>query len=103
MAIGAMAAARAAGLSVPGELAVVGYDDIPEAAVTSPALTTVAVPKYDMGRLAAELLLQRIAEQAGAALAAGTDSGAGAAGERLAATRPRVVELPHHLVERASA
>jgi LacI family transcriptional regulator len=99
MAIGAMAAARAAGLSLPGEMAVVGYDDIPEAAVTSPALTTVAVPKYDMGRLAAELLLQRIAEQAdhGAALAAGDGD------VRPVATRPRVVELPHHLVERASA
>jgi LacI family transcriptional regulator len=60
MAIGALSALRLAGRRVPDDVAVVGYDDIPEAAVTSPALTTVAVPKYEMGRAAAELLLERI-------------------------------------------
>ena len=61
MAIGALHAARAAGRRVPEDLAIVGYDDIPEAAVTSPALSTIAVPKYEMGHAAGELLLERIA------------------------------------------
>jgi LacI family transcriptional regulator len=61
MAIGALHAARAAGRRVPEDGAIVGYDDIPEAAVTSPTLTTIAVPKYEMGRAAGELLLERIA------------------------------------------
>jgi LacI family transcriptional regulator len=60
MAIGALHAARAAGQRVPEDVAIVGYDDIPEAAVTSPALTTISVPKYEMGRAAGELLLERI-------------------------------------------
>ena len=60
MAIGALHAAREAGRRVPGDVALIGYDDIPEAAVTSPALTTIAVPKYEMGRAAGELLLERI-------------------------------------------
>jgi LacI family transcriptional regulator len=65
MAIGALHAARAAGKRVPEDVAIVGYDDIPEAAVTSPALTTIAVPKYEMGRAAGELLLERIASRDG--------------------------------------
>lgn len=61
MAIGALSAARTAGRRVPEDVAIVGYDDIPEAAVTLPALTTIAVPKYDIGRAAAALLLERVA------------------------------------------
>jgi LacI family transcriptional regulator len=89
MAIGALLALRAAGLGVPGEVAVVGYDDIPEAAVTCPALTTVAVPKYEMGRVAAELLLARIAHRQGT-------GGGGEAGP------PRRVVLPCRLTVRES-
>ncbi len=59
-AIGVLGAAHAAGLSVPGDLSVVGYDDLPMAAWTSPALTTVRQPTVEKGRLAARLLIQRM-------------------------------------------
>jgi DNA-binding LacI/PurR family transcriptional regulator len=59
-AIGLMAAARAAGLSIPEDLSVVGYDDLPIAAWTNPALTTVRQPIVEKGRLAARLLIQRM-------------------------------------------
>ncbi len=85
MAIGALSAARGAGRRVPEDVAIVGYDDIPEAAVTTPALTTVAVPKYEMGRAAAQLLLERIAARAD--------------GDRPA----RRVVLPYTLVTRETA
>jgi len=52
MAIGAMRAIHDHGLRVPGDIAIVGYDDIEYAAHTTPPLTTVAVPKEEMGRLA---------------------------------------------------
>jgi len=52
MAIGAMRAIHEQGLRVPDDLALVGYDDIEYAAHTTPPLTTVAVPKEEMGRLA---------------------------------------------------
>jgi LacI family transcriptional regulator len=52
MAIGAMRAIHERGLRVPDDLALVGYDDIEYAAHTTPSLTTVAVPKEEMGRLA---------------------------------------------------
>ncbi len=57
MAIGVLRAARAAGLSVPGELSLVGFDDIPLAAAVSPALTTVAQPTTELARHAVRLLL----------------------------------------------
>ena len=60
MAIGALRAAREAGLSVPGDLSVVGFDDIGPAKFTEPALTTVAQPKHEIGAIAAELLLKRL-------------------------------------------
>jgi len=56
-AIGLMSAARRAGLSVPEELAVVGFDDIPLAAHCCPSLTTVAQPQRDMGRQAMDMAL----------------------------------------------
>ncbi|WP_433078753.1 LacI family DNA-binding transcriptional regulator [Dactylosporangium sp. CA-052675] len=48
---------EARGLRVPGDLSVVGYDDLPFAAHVRPALTTVARPIRELGRVAAELLL----------------------------------------------
>lgn len=60
MAIGAMAAAREAGLAVPGQLSIVGYDDIELAAYSSPPLTTVAQPKLKIGEAAAGLLFERV-------------------------------------------
>jgi LacI family transcriptional regulator len=59
-AIGLMAAAHDAGLKVPDDLSVVGYDDLPVAAWTNPPLTTVRQPIIEKGRLAARLLIQRI-------------------------------------------
>jgi len=60
MAIGALHAAHAAGVKVPGELSLVGFDDIELAAYTWPPLTTVAQPKEAIGTGAASLLLERI-------------------------------------------
>ena len=60
MAIGALHAAHAAGLDVPGALSVVGFDDIELAAYTMPPLTTIAQPKEEIGTGAAALLLERI-------------------------------------------
>lgn len=61
MAIGAIEALRAAGRRVPDEVAVVGFDDITFASLVSPALTTVAQPKYRMGQIAMERLLELMA------------------------------------------
>jgi DNA-binding LacI/PurR family transcriptional regulator len=59
-AIGLMAAAIAAGLRVPDDMSVVGYDDLPMAAWTTPRLTTVRQPIVEKGRLAARLLIQQL-------------------------------------------
>ena len=56
MAIGVMKAARDAGLDVPGDLSIVGFDDLPMASRVWPNLTTVRLPVRDMGRMAAEKL-----------------------------------------------
>ena len=61
IAIGAIKAAVDAGLRVPIDLSVVGYDDIAQAAFAIPALTTIAYPKHRMGRAAAQLLLSLLA------------------------------------------
>jgi LacI family transcriptional regulator len=60
MAIGALLAARAAGLRVPADLAVVGFDDIEVASLVDPALTTVAQDKPRFGTAAAGALLGMI-------------------------------------------
>jgi len=59
-AIGAMTAIKEAGLSIPDDIAIVGFDDIPLAVHTTPRLTTVRQPMRLQGQLAAELLLRRI-------------------------------------------
>jgi len=60
MALGVIRALHDANLSVPDDVSVVGFDNISEATVVTPALTTVNQPKYDMGCCAAELLVERI-------------------------------------------
>jgi DNA-binding LacI/PurR family transcriptional regulator len=60
-AIGAIAALRAAGLRVPEDVAVVGFDDIVPARYVQPALTTVRAPTEQVGREAVRLLLGAIA------------------------------------------
>ena len=57
---GAIDAARALGLDVPGDFSVVGFDDLPQAAQSFPGLTTVRQPLHDMGQKAARALLSLI-------------------------------------------
>jgi DNA-binding LacI/PurR family transcriptional regulator len=83
MAIGAMSALREAGLAVPADVAVVGFDDTPIAALLTPALTSVRQDEQMIGVTAARMVVERLA---------------GAAG-----TSGRAVVLPYHIVERASA
>ncbi|MGX1886841.1 LacI family DNA-binding transcriptional regulator [Streptomyces sp. NPDC055287] len=61
IAAGALRALREAGRSVPDDVAVVGFDDIPMAQHTEPPLTTVRQPMRRMGETAARLLLARLA------------------------------------------
>ena len=60
MAIGAMRALREAGLAVPADVAVAGFDDIPAAQLVTPSLTTVAQFQDDLGREAAKTLIARL-------------------------------------------
>jgi DNA-binding LacI/PurR family transcriptional regulator len=59
-AMGAIRALREAGLRIPGDVSVVGFDDIQSAAYLTPGLTTVRQPLREMGRIAADALLLRI-------------------------------------------
>jgi DNA-binding LacI/PurR family transcriptional regulator len=59
-AMGALNAIKRAGLRIPDDIALIGYDDIPLASHTSPTLTTVRQPTQEQGRCAAEFLLRRI-------------------------------------------
>jgi DNA-binding LacI/PurR family transcriptional regulator len=80
LAIGAIKATIASGLKVPGDLAVVGFDDVPLASIFEPSLTTVAQPRRELGEHAMRLLLQRMKGQ-----------------------MPASVTLAHTLVARSSA
>ena len=60
MALGALHAIRAHHLRVPDDISVVGFDDIAMAAHTNPPLTTIAQPKYRLGRLAMQMLRQML-------------------------------------------
>jgi len=62
LAIAVMRAARDLGLTIPGDLSVAGFDDIPFSSYTSPRLTTVSGKAEVSGRDAVRLLLQRFAE-----------------------------------------
>ena len=64
LAVGALAALRAANLDVPGDVAVVGMDNTPLAEHTWPPLTTVDLGSAERARLAADLLLKRIDQPA---------------------------------------
>ena len=82
LAVGALLAAREAGLEVPRDVAIMGFDDIPIARLMSPALTTIAQPKRRLGTRAAELLFERLGD---------------------AAVAGRSEELPFELIVRESA
>ncbi|MFL6122030.1 LacI family DNA-binding transcriptional regulator [Actinophytocola sp.] len=60
MAVGVLDGLRAAGLAVPHDVAVIGFDDIAIAAHTQPALTTIRQPSREMGEAAATMLLSHL-------------------------------------------
>jgi LacI family transcriptional regulator len=82
LALGAIHAIRSAGLTVPADISIVGFDDIAIAAFSGPPLTTIRFSGKEMGRQAARLLLQLIQEPDGGPA--------------------QTVRLPVELVERAS-
>ncbi|MBN1535496.1 MAG: LacI family DNA-binding transcriptional regulator [Anaerolineales bacterium] len=60
MALGAKTAIEDVGLQIPGDISLIGFDDIPEVSRTRPRLSTIAQPKYGMGQEAAIILLEQI-------------------------------------------
>ena len=82
MTVGGLQAIAEAGLAIPGDIAVVGFDDASWATALRPPLTVVAQPTYEIGQTAAKLLLRRID------------------GEKFP---PRHVVLRAELIERASS
>ncbi|WP_346120852.1 substrate-binding domain-containing protein [Micromonospora coerulea] len=83
MAIGALDVAHELGLSVPQDVAIVGFDDVDAATIVTPRLTTVRNPAYEAGGTAGDLLMSRMS---------GRYTGAG-----------RTVVLPCPLIERGTA
>ena len=61
LAIGALSECRERGIAVPGQVSITGFDDMEIAAVVTPALTTLRFPAEDLGALAAQHLLARLA------------------------------------------
>jgi LacI family fructose operon transcriptional repressor len=59
---GALKAIRERGLSIPGDVALVGFDETTWAELVEPGITVLAQPTYEIGKTATELLLRRIAE-----------------------------------------
>jgi len=62
-AFGAMDAAREHGLHVPDDISIMGFDDISQASLVFPKLTTVRQPLVEMGRVAVQLLMEQIEDQ----------------------------------------
>jgi LacI family transcriptional regulator len=81
MALGVIDAIRDHGLKIPDDISVIGFDDIPQASLVRPALTTVQQPLEQMGRLATQMLLEILTN---------TDS------------KPHRIELPTQLMIRDS-
>lgn len=88
MAIGCLHALRQAGVEVPEEIALAGFDDVPIARFMSPPLTSVGVPIAELGALALERLLESVRQR-------------GASGDS-SIRSPRHEELPPVLVVRGS-
>jgi LacI family transcriptional regulator len=63
VAFGALARLRTLGVAVPGEVSVVGFDDIPAADFIHPALTTVRLPKAELGRRSWEVLRDQLGDR----------------------------------------
>jgi LacI family transcriptional regulator len=62
MAMGVMDAVRNKGLRVPDDVSVIGFDDIPQASLIRPALTTIRQPLEKMGRVATQMLLELLSQ-----------------------------------------
>jgi LacI family transcriptional regulator len=62
MALGAMSAIREAELRIPDDVALVGFDDIFASRVVAPSLSTIKQFRRELGRVAAEMVFQRIME-----------------------------------------
>jgi LacI family transcriptional regulator len=62
MAMGVMDAVRHKGLRVPDDVSVIGFDDIPQASLIRPALTTIRQPLEKMGRVATQMLLESLSQ-----------------------------------------
>ena len=82
LALGAMHAIRTAGLSIPGDVSVVGYDDTVSSAYLAPPLTTIRFSRREMGRQAAAILFRAIEQDEN--------------------YEPSTVEVPVQWVQRAS-
>jgi LacI family transcriptional regulator len=93
MAIGAMRAVRSAGLRVPDDLSLIGFDDVAFAAYVEPALTTLRQETAEMGRWAVATLTERVKATGGGAETNGATSAPTAAERRV---------VPVQLVVRAS-
>lgn len=62
LALGVMRGLSLRGMSIPNDIALIGYDDVVFSGMLSPALTSIRQPKYQLGRTAADLLLHEIGE-----------------------------------------
>jgi len=82
LAVGALAECQRRGIAVPQDVAIAGFDDIVLAAQVVPALTTIRVPRYEIGQRAGAMLCDRLAHRP---------------------VRKRVVDAGYELVARASA
>jgi LacI family transcriptional regulator len=65
MTLGALECLADRGVSIPDEMGIVGFDEHPWARLVSPALTTVAQPTYELGRVAAQMLVERAKDPGG--------------------------------------
>jgi LacI family transcriptional regulator len=64
MALGVMQECRAAGVSIPRDISIIGFDDIAFASLANPPLTSICLPRLELGRRAVEALLMTIEEPA---------------------------------------
>jgi LacI family transcriptional regulator len=60
MAMGAIDAVRGRDLHIPENISIIGFDDVPQSALVRPTLTTVRQPLEEMGRIATQMLLERL-------------------------------------------
>ncbi len=68
VALGAMKAMTEAGVQIPGQVSVIGFDDLPFCEIASPRLSTIRVSKQEMGQLAVKRLMEIINDSEGSKL-----------------------------------